>query len=132
MGVVKIRLNTWDRNGTRTTKFKRGLAPREGFIEIDTKTKKIQLKAGSFKWKTWDTSISRYKDTAYINAKKELYSGLCFTTRKQTKIFMDKHKGELAELARKNPLFDHWSIMYVNKRFTPQNKRIYGKDISED
>lgn len=132
MGVVKIKLNTWNRRGNRDTKFKRGVAPREGFIEIDTKTKKVHLKEGSFKWKAWDTSISRYDDKDYINTKKELYSGLCFENRKQAKIFMEKHEVELSKIAQSNPLFDHWSVMYVNKRFEPQNKLVYGKDIMED
>ena len=65
MGVVKIKLNTWNRRGNRDTKFKRGVAPREGFIDIDHKTKKVHLKAGSFKWKDWDTSISRYNEKSH-------------------------------------------------------------------
>lgn len=132
MGVVKIKLNTWNRRGNRDTKFKRGVAPREGFIEIDSKTKKVHLKEGSFKWKAWDTSISRYDDKDYIKTKKDLYSGLCFENRKQAKTFMEKHEVELDKIAQSNPLFDHWSIMYVNKRFEPQNKMVYGKDIRED
>ena len=132
MGVVKIRLNTWNRRGNRDTKFKRGVAPREGFIEIDTKTKKVQLKAGSFKWKAWDTSISRYEDSEYINNKKQMYSGLCFESREQAKSFMNKHKSELNKIASENPLFDHWSVMYVNKRFEPTSKVMYGKDIKEE
>lgn len=132
MGVVKIKLNTWNRRGNRDTKFKRGVAPREGFIDIDHKTKKVHLKAGSFKWKDWDTSISRYNDQGYIDNKKELYSGLCFESRKQAKSFMAKHEVELNTIAQANPLFDHWSVMYVNKRFEPTNKVMYGKDILED
>ena len=53
MGVVKIKLNTWNRRGNRDTKFKRGVAPREGFVDIDIKTNAINLKPGSFKWKAW-------------------------------------------------------------------------------
>lgn len=131
MGVVKIKLNTWNRRGNRDTKFKRGIAPREGFVEIDPKTKKIHIKSGSMKWKTWDTSISRYNDSEYINNKKELFSGLCFENREQAKIFMTEHEPELDQLAKSNPLFDHWSIMYVNKRFEPTCKMMYGKDIKE-
>ncbi len=131
MGVVKIKLNTWNRRGNRDTKFKRGIAPREGFVEVDPKTKEVKLKAGSFKWKNWDTSVSRYNDTDYINNKKELYSGLCFESREQAKVFMSKHQTELDKIAKANPLFDHWSVMYVNKRFEPTNKVMYGKDIKE-
>ena len=132
MGVVKIKLNTWNRRGNRDTKFKRGVAPREGFVDIDIKTNAINLKPGSFKWKAWDTSISRYKDKDYINTKKALYNGLCFESRAQAKAFMQKHEAELNKIANSNPLFDHWSVMYVNKRFDPTNKLIYGKDIKED
>lgn len=132
MGVVKIKLNTWDRRGNRDTKFKRGVAPREGFIELDANTKKVHLKPGSFKWKSWDTSISRYNDQDYINSKKEMYGGLCFSNRKEAKAFMEKHEAELCKIANDNPLFDHWSVMYVNKRFDPTHKVIYGKDIVED
>ena len=131
MSVVKIKLNTWNRRGNRDTKFKRGIAPREGFIEMDAVTKKVLLKPGSFKWKAWDTSISRYTDTEYINSKKAMYSGLCFKDRKQAHTFMAKHKVELAKIAKANPLFDHWSVMYVNKRFTPTYKLMYGHDIKE-
>ena len=132
MGVVKIKLNTWNRRGNRDTKFKRGVAPREGFIDMDTKTKSINLKPGSFKWKAWDTSISRYNDKEYINTKKSLYDGLCFENREQAKVFMKKHETELNKIASSNPLFDHWSVMYVNKRFDPNTKVIYGKDIKEE
>ena len=132
MGVVKIKLNTWNRRGNRETKFMRNIAPREGFVEMDTTTKKVSLKPGSFKWKAWDTSISRYEDTCYINTKKELYSGLCFETKEAAKSFMSKHQTELNKIAQANPLFDHWSVMYVNKRFEPTNKLVYGKDIKED
>jgi len=132
MGVVKIRLNTWNRRGNRDTKFKRGVAPREGFIELDPKTKKVHLKAGSFKWKSWDTSVSRYDDQEYIDSKKDLYSGLCFTDREQAHSFMKKHEAELSNIANSNPLFDHWSVMYVNKRFEPTHKVVYGRDITED
>lgn len=131
MALVKIRLNTWQRCGNRETKFKRCVAPREGFVEINPITKKVSLKQGSTKWKPWDTSISRHKDTSYIENKKELYSGLCFENKKQALNFMEKHKQELDVLASQNPLFDHWSVINIIKRFEPAKKIIYGKDIKE-
>ena len=132
MGLVKIRMNTWDRCGNRSTKFKRGIAPREGFIELNNDTKQVTLKPGSTKWKPWDTAISRKNDISYINDKKDLYSGLCFNSKKQAQQFMNKHKNELDKIASENPLFDHWSIMNVIKRFEPNEKVMYGKDITED
>ncbi len=132
MGTVKIRLHTWQRRGNRETKFKRGTAPREAFIEYDLTNKKVVLKEGSKKWKPWDTSIPRGKDACYINERKELYSGLCFETKKDAVAFMQKHKTELDSFAKANPLFDHWSVMNVIKRFEPKSKTVYGKDIKED
>lgn len=134
MGTVKIRLHTWQRRGNRDTKFKRGLAAREAFVEYDTATKKVTLKEGSKKWKPWDTSISRITDKNYINERKELYSGLCFENKKDAQKFMQKHAAELDAFAKSNPLFDHWSIMNVINRFDPDStsKKIYGKDIKED
>ena len=132
MGTVKIKLNTWQRCGNRDTKFKRNTAAREAFIEYDIVNKKVVLKEGSKKWKPWDTGISRGKDTCYINDRKEIYSGLCFENRKDAKAFMDKHKAELDKFAKENPLFDHWSVMNVIKRFEPKTKMVYGKDVKED
>jgi len=132
MSVVKIRLNTWARRSNREVKFKRGIAPREGFVEYCKDTKKVVLKEGDKKWKPWDTGISRSKDTSYINSRKELYSGLCFENKKQAEEFKKKHKKELDAIAAANPLFSHWSIMNVIKRFEPTTKTVYGKDIKED
>lgn len=132
MALVKIRMNTWNRCGTRDTKFKRGLAPREGFVEMSKDSKQITLKSGSTKWKSWDTSISRHKDISYIQDRKKLYSGLCFSNRQEAESFMQKHKTDLEKLAASNPLFDHWSVMNVIKRFEPTNMVVYGKDIKED
>ena len=44
---------------------------------------------------------------------------------------MEKHKTEMNALAAKNPLFNHWSVMNVIKRFEPVSKTIYGKDVKE-
>lgn len=132
MGTMKIKLYTWQRCGNRDTKFKRGLAAREAFVEYDMESKKVVLKEGSKKWKPWDTGISRSKDTCYINERKEIYSGLCFNNKKDAIKFMEKHKAELDDFAKANPLFDHWSIMNVIKRFEPKSKLMYGKDIKED
>ena len=132
MALVKIRMNTWNRCGNRVTKFKRGLAPRESFIELNKDTKQVTLKLGSTKWKGWDTTISRYNDPSYIQDRKNMYSGLCFKNRKEAQSFMQRHKTELDKLAATNPLFDHWSVMNVIKRFEPTSAVIYGKDIKED
>ena len=132
MALVKIRMNTWDRKGTRSTKFKRNIAPREGFVEFDKTSKSVILKAGSSKWKNWDTTISRKNDASYIADRKNMYSGLCFTTKNEAKTFMNKHKAELDKIAANNPLFDHWSIMNIISRFQPENAVIYGKDVTED
>ena len=132
MALVKIRMNTWNRCGNRETKFKRGLAPREGFVEMNRDTKQVTLKAGSTKWKGWDTTISRHQDASYIQDRKKLYSGLCFTNKKEAESFMQRHKADLDKLAATNPLFDHWSVMNVIKRFEPTTAVVYGKDIKED
>ena len=132
MSLVKIRMNTWNRCGNRETKFKRNLAPREGFIEYCTNTKKVTIKNGESKWKPWDTAISRKNDKSYIEGRKQLYSGLCFESKKDAQQFINKHQEELNKLAAQNPLFDHWSIMNVIKRFEPNDIKIYGKDIKED
>lgn len=132
MGLVKIRLNTWQRNGQRDTKFKRNIAAREGFVELCPETKTVFVKEGEKKWKPWDTEVSRREDNSYIDGRKELYSGLCFTNKKEAQAFMNKHKKELDTLAAQNPLFDHWSITTVIKRFEPHTKVVYGKDIKED
>lgn len=132
MGTVKIRLHTWQRCGNRETKFKRNTAAREAYVEYDLAAKKVTLKEGSKKWKPWDTAVPRGKDLAYINERKELYSGLCFESKKDAKAFMEKHKAELDSFAKSNPLFDHWSIMSVMNKFQPKNKLVYGKDVKED
>ena len=132
MGIVKIKLNTWDRRGNRETKFKRNIAPREGFIEFNNKTKQVTIKNGETKWKPWDVTTSRRTDKSYINSRKEIYSGLCFKNRKDALAFMEKHKIELNNIASQNPLFSHWSVMNVIKRFEPNTKIVYGEDIKED
>lgn len=131
MALIKIRLNTWTRNVATPLKFKRRVAPREGYIDMHPGTKEVQLRQGSHKWKPWDTGISRKTDASYINDRKDMYSGLCFKSRKDAKKFMEKHKTELDEIAAQNPLFDHWSIMNIIGRFEPDNKLIYGVDIKE-
>lgn len=131
MAYVKICMRTWNRLSNRETKFKRGIAPRESFVEFND-AKQVTLKHGSTKWKGWDTTISRMKDTSYILDRKKLYSGLCFKSRKDAEVFMAKHKAELDKLAATNPLFDHWSVMNIIKRFEPDKTIIYGKDIIED
>ena len=132
MGTVKIKMNTWNRRGNRETKFKRNIAPREGFIENNNKTKKVTIKNGETKWKPWDITTSRRSDSSYIASRKEIYSGLCFKNRKDALNFMERHKNELNEIASQNPLFDHWSVMNVIKRFEPNQKIVYGEDIKED
>lgn len=132
MGTVKIKLHTWQRCGNRDTKFKRGIAAREAYVEYDAINKKVTLKEGSKKWKPWDTTIARGKDQGYINDRKELYSGLCFNTKKEAQAFMEKHKNELDILAKSNPLFDHWTMFSVSHKFEPTSKKVYGKDIKED
>lgn len=132
MGTIKIKLNTWARGSTGQATFKRDVAPREGYVELCPKTKKVFLKEGSRKWKTYDTAISRHIDKSYINERKAIYSGLCFETKKDAHIFMQKHKSELDAIAKANPIFDHWSVMNVIQRFSPNNRIVYGKDIKED
>lgn len=132
MGTVKIKLHTWNRCGNRDTKFKRGVAAREAYVDYDAVNKKVVLKEGSKKWKPWDTAVARGKDQGYIQDRKEMYSGFCFNSKKDAQAFMEKHKAELDNLAKSNPLFDHWSIMNVIKRFEPTSKKVYGKDVTED
>ena len=83
MTLVKIRMNTWNRRGNRDTKFKRGLAPREGFIEMSKDTKQVSLKAGSTKWKGWDTSIPRNQDVSYIQDRKKIVFRFMFFKQKR-------------------------------------------------
>lgn len=132
MGTVKIKLHTWEKGKNLDTKFKRGLATREAFVDYDMSSKKIVLKEGSKKWKPWDTSVSRTKDSCYINERKEMHSGLCFENKNDALAFMKKHESELNDFAKSNPLFTHWSVMNVIKRFEPTKKIVYGKDIKED
>ena len=47
MGTVKIKLHTWNRCGNRDTKFKRGVAARDAYVEYEKKKKKVTLKEGS-------------------------------------------------------------------------------------
>lgn len=132
MGVVKIRLNTWQRCGNCDTKFKRGIAPREGFVDVCPETNTVFVKNGEYKCKPWDTEVSRKTDKEYISNRKEFYSGLCFESKEDAQSFMNKHKAELDKLAAENPLFDHWSIMNVIERFEPNRKLVYGKDIKDE
>lgn len=131
MAIVKIKMHTWSKNSTNPNKFKRNLAPREGFIDFNSEKNCIFIKPGEYKCKPWDTGISRRNDKEYIKERKKLYSGLCFESRKQAQTFMEQHKTEMNALAAKNPLFSHWSVMNVIKRFEPVSKTIYGKDVKE-
>jgi len=132
MGTIKIKLNTWNRKANRDTKFKRNVASREGYVDICPKTNVIFIKEGSKKWKPYDIGLSRKKDKSYIEERKELYSGLCFETKKDANSFILKHKKELDNLAKANPLFCNYSIMNVISRFEPKSKRVYGKDIKKE
>lgn len=131
MAIVKIKMHTWSKNSNNPNKFKRNLAPREGFIDFNSEKNCIFIKPGEYKCKPWDTGISRRSDKEYIKERKKLYSGLCFESRKQAQTFMDQHKSEMNALAANNPLFSHWSIMNVIKRFEPVSKTVYGKDVKE-
>lgn len=124
MNTVKIKLSTISNKETR---YKRNIAPREAFVDFNTDTKKICLKYGSYKWKPFDTGISRKEDRSYINSKKELYSGLCFKTKKDAKAFMQAHEEELNEIAKSYPTFGSWVVMCVAKKFAPTQKIVYGK-----
>lgn len=132
MGIVKIKLNTWQKRSLRQTRFQRNIAAREGYIDYSEKDHKIFLKETSFKCKPFDTSISRKNDQSYIEDRKKIYSGLCFKNRKDAETFMSIHKEELDNLAKTNPLFTHWSIMNVIKKFTPKKVLLYGEDIIEN
>lgn len=131
MGTVKIKLHTWKKSENIENKFRRGVAAREAFVDYDLATKKLVLKEGSKKCKPYDTGISRSKDLGYINERKEMYSGLCFNNRQDALVFMQKHKTELDDFAKANPMFTHWSVMNVINRFKPNSKLVYGKDIKE-
>ena len=61
-----------------------------------------------------------------------MHSGLCFENKNDALAFMKKHESELNDFAKSNPLFTHWSVMNVIKRFEPTKKIVYGKDIKED
>lgn len=128
MKTIKIKLST---TSNENTKYKRNIAPREAFIDLDFTTKSIYLKHGSYKWKPFDTGISRKKDKSYIQSKKQLYSGLCFTTQREAKEFMMKHEKELNQIASSYPTFNRWTLMNVAKKFNPYKKIIYGKNYIE-
>lgn len=128
MKTIKIKLST---ASSEKTKYKRNIAPREAFIDLDFNTKSVYLKHGSYKWKPFDTGISRKKDKSYIQSKKQLYSGLCFTTQQQAKQFMKNHEQELNQIASTYPTFDRWTLMNVAKKFNPYKKIIYGKNYRE-
>ena len=36
MAIVKIKMHTWSKNNNNPNKFKRNLAPREGFIDFNS------------------------------------------------------------------------------------------------
>ena len=128
MKTIKIKLST---TGSKETKYKRNIAPREAFIDLDYNTKSVYLKHGSYKWKPFDTTISRKNDQSYIQSKKQLYSGLCFTTQRQAKEFMKKHEKELNMIAMSYPTFNKWTLMNVAEKFNPYKKIMYGKDYTE-
>lgn len=128
MKTIKIKLSTTNDENTR---YKRNIAPREAFVDLDLKTKTVCLKHGSYKWKPFDTTISRKKDPSYIQGKKQLYSGLCFTTQRQAKEFMANHKKELDQIALNYPTFNRWTLMNVAEKFNPNKKITYGKDYIE-
>ena len=128
MKTIKIKLST---TNNENTKYKRNIAPREAFIDLDLKTNSICLKYGSYKWKPFDTTISRKEDKSYIDSKKQLYSGLCFTTQRQAKQFMKKHKRELTKIASTYPTFNRWTLMNVADKFNPYKKTIYGEHYIE-
>lgn len=128
MKTIKIKLSTIN---NEKTKYKRNIAPREAFIDLDSKTKSVCLKYGSYKWKPFDTAISRKEDHAYIESKKELYSGLCFKTQRQAKEFMKNHEKELETIASTYPTFHHWTLMNVAEKFSPLKILMYGKDYVE-
>ena len=129
MATVKIRMNTWPNGSKRSVKFKRGLAPRNGYIDYDFDTKSYYFKAGDKKWKPYDTSISRKSDQAYIIEKKKLNDGLCFETKKAAKQWLIDNKEIADKIASENPLFVNWSVMNVSRKFAPNHRIIYGKDI---
>ena len=128
MRTIKIKLSTLSNKETR---YKRNIAPREAFIDLDLKTKTVCLKHGSYKWKPFDTTISRKEDHSYIQSKKQLYSGLCFTTQKQAKQFMSNHQAELNKIAAQYPTFNRWTLMNVAEKFEPIKKLRYGKDYTD-
>lgn len=128
MKTIKIKLSTI---GTKETRYKRNIAPREAFVDLDFNTKLVYLKHGSYKWKPFDTSISRKNDKSYIQSKKQLYSGLCFRTQKEAKEFMKNHERELQKIAAEYPTFNKWTLMNVAEKFKPYKKIIYGKNYIE-
>lgn len=128
MKTIKIKLSTI---GTKETRYKRNIAPREAFIDLDFNTKSVYLKHGSYKWKPFDTGISRKNDKSYIQSKKQLYSGLCFRTQKEAKEFMKNHEQELQKIAAEYPTFNKWTLMNVAEKFNPYKKIIYGKNYIE-
>lgn len=66
MKTIKIKLSTI---GTKETRYKRNIAPREAFVDLDLTTKSVCLRHGSYKWKPFDTTISRKEDHSYIQSK---------------------------------------------------------------
>lgn len=125
MKTIKIKLSTMSNKSTR---YKRNLTPREAFIDLDIDSNSLRLKHGGYKWKPFDTTISRKEDHSYIDSKKKLYSGLCFETQREAKEFMQKHEKELNSIAKEYPTFDRWKLVNVAEKFNPYSKIMYGKD----
>lgn len=128
MKQIKIKLSTAGNNETR---YKRNVAPREAFVDLDLSTKSVCLKHGSYKWKPFDTGVSRKNDVSYIQSKKQLYSGLCFRTQREAKMFMENHKEELHKIEKEYPMFHRWTLMNVAEKFSPTRVIMYGKDYKE-
>ena len=128
MKTIKIKLSTI---GTKETRYKRNIAPREAFVDLDLTTKSVCLRHGSYKWKPFDTTISRKEDHSYIQSKKQLYSGLCFYTQRQAKEFMKNHAKELKKIESEYPTFDRWKLVNVAEKFKRYKTIMYGKDYKE-
>ena len=128
MKTIKIKLSTI---GTKETRYKRNIAPREAFVDLDLTTKSLCLRHGSDKLKPFDTTISRKEDHSYIQSKKQLYSGLCFYTQRQAKEFMKNHAKELKKIESEYPTFDRWKLVNVAEKFKPYKTIMYGKDYKE-
>ena len=116
MSTYKIRLIT---GPTEDTFYRHLNVPRESYVDI-TDTKRIILKNSGTKWK----SCVPAKNPDYVEERKNLISGLVFSSRKDAETFMRDRKSALKRLAESNPTYKRYEIFTISKRFMPDSDKL--------